>query len=179
MTPWQIGETWLCILVFAVAWNRGGHPERLATGLLLLDQLLAMDVTFDWRIEHFYPIAILKGCVLVLVFGWLSVSGRRWWPMVVTAALCLILATYVLRLGNPELSHFAAASARVGLNYLIDLALLLGVLERWLSGEPAASPAAWAKADRLTAARREQRNRSPDTANQPATSGAPRAGQPR
>ena len=153
MTPWQVGETWLCIVVYAVAWNWGGRPERLATGLLLFDQLLGMDVTFDWRIEHFYLVAVVKAWVLLLVFGWLAVRGRRWWPMVMTAAVSLVLVTYGLMLANPTLSHFAAASARVGLNYLINLILLFGVLERWLAGERAAGPAAWEKAARSTAAR--------------------------
>ena len=48
----------------------------------------------------------------------------------------------------------AVATAGVGLGYLIDLALLLGVLESRLAGEPPAARAAWAHAKRVTAARR-------------------------
>lgn len=153
MTAWQTGETWLFIMAYAVAWSWGGRPERLAAGLLLFDQWISMEITFGWRIEHFYLVAVVKGCVLLLVFGWLGVRGRRWWPMVMTAAVFLVLATYVLMLAVPTLSHFAAASARVGLNYLIDLTLLFGVLERRLAGERPAGLDAWAKAARITTAR--------------------------
>jgi hypothetical protein len=37
------------------------------------------------------------------------------------------------------ITQVAAVSARVGLWMVVDTALLVGVLERWLSGEPAVS----------------------------------------
>ena len=162
MTAWQIGETWLFIVVCTVAWSQGGRPERLATGLLLLDQLISMSVTFDWRIEHSYPVAVVKACVLLVFFGWLGARVNRWWPIAMIAVHSLILATYALGLADPNLSHFAAASARVGLLYLLDLTLLFGVLERWLAGEPPASPAAWRKAARRAGSQRDPGARPPD-----------------
>lgn len=176
MTLWQIAEALLCIVVYPTAWIRGGHPERLGVGLLLLDQLISMDLTFDWRIEHFYLAAVAKGCGLLLVFGWLGFRTNRWWPLVLTAALILVLSTYVLTLTEPALSHFAAASARVGLWSLIHLVLLLGVWERWLAGEPPAGPAAWAKAARATAARRGRKARPAVPRGRSAPSGKPRSG---
>ena len=108
MTAWQIGGIWFSLAVYAVAWSQGGRPERLAAGLLVLAQMLS-SLTFDWRIEHNYLAAVAKGCVLLVVFGWLSLRGNRWWPLIMTAALSLNLFTYILRLVDPTLSHFAAA----------------------------------------------------------------------
>lgn len=154
MTVWQLVGAWFCIVVYVVAWTQGGRPERLAAGLLLLDQLIAINLTFGWRLEHFYLTAVIKACGLLLIFGWLAFRANRWWPIALTAALILVLSTYVLRLTDPTLSHFAAASARLGLWLLIHLTLLLGVWERWLAGDTPAGPAAWTRTARLTAARR-------------------------
>ncbi len=153
MTVWQLAGLWFSLAVYSVAWSRGGRPERLAAGLLILDQMVA-SLTFYWRLDHHDLAAAAKGCVLLVVFGWMSLKGNRWWPLVTVAALSLILFTYVWRLTDPTLSHFAAASARVGLFYLIDLALLFGVWECWLAGDPPTARAAWARAVQVTQARK-------------------------
>lgn len=176
MTVWQIGETWFWIAACAVAWIWGGRPERFAAGLLLLDEYVSMHLTFHWRIEHAYSLAVATYCGMLLVFGWMALRGRRWWPLAMTAILGLVLATYGLKLGNPTLSHFAAASARVGLFYLMDLALLVSVLERWLAGERPAGPAAWIRAERVAAARRGRKARPADPGERSAPPRTPRPG---
>lgn len=153
MTAWQITGTWFGLTVYALAWVRGGRPERTGAAVLLLDSLVS-SVLFRWDIDQIYPNAMVKEGACLVVIGWLAFRSERWWPIAMTAALCLVILTYVLRLLDPALSHFAAASARVGLAYLIDLILLIGVFERWLAGEPAVAPAAWAEADQATAAGR-------------------------
>ena len=88
-----------------------------------------------------------------------SVSGRLFadWSMVAASAYGMIVLSQGIRLMDPTFSHYAMVSAHIGLGYVVDVALLVGVWERWLAGEPAAGPAAWAKAARLTAARRRKR----------------------
>ncbi|MDQ7813907.1 MAG: hypothetical protein RDU12_14470 [Brevundimonas sp.] len=160
MTPWQTCGIAFGFLAYAVAWVWGGRLERFGAGVLLFSCLLAF-LTYQWEVGGHYPVAMALDSVRLLVFGWLCFRLDRWWPFVVTAAIGLMVMGYVLRLLDPTFSHLAMASAHIGLGYLIDLALLLGVFERWLAGEPAAGPAAWAKADRATEARRALREETP------------------
>lgn len=163
LTPWQVAGYAFALAVYAVAWTRGGRPERFAAGVMTVD-LLVTTVTFSWTIDGVHSPALLQDCVRLLIFGWLCFRSNRWWPFVVAAANGQMIFVHVAQLLNPGVSHYAVASAHVGLLYLIDLTLLLGVFERWLAGERPAGPAAWAAADRATAARRGRRGkaRSPE-----------------
>lgn len=153
MTVWQLAGTWFALIVYAIAWFRGGPPERFGAAVLILDESVSL-VLVRWGFSgSVYPNAMVIECVWLLFIGVLAFRSGRWWPLVMTAALCLIVLTYLLKLTDTSLSLYAAMSAHVGLDYLIDLTLLLGVVERWLAGKPAAGPAAWARADRITAAR--------------------------
>lgn len=156
MTLWQLAGTWFALMVYAIAWVRGGRPERFGAAVLILDALMS-SVLFRLGVSDVYPNAMVKESVWLLLIGVLAFRSDRWWPFVMTAALCLVVLIYSLRLIDPTLSHFAAVSAHVGLDYLIDLTLLLGVFERWLAGERPAGPAAWLKAEGITAARRRDR----------------------
>ncbi|WP_332660446.1 hypothetical protein [Brevundimonas sp.] len=146
-TPWQFGGMVFGLAVYAIAWTWGGRPERLGAGLLLMVTLLA-EFTYRWQVEGFYPAGLAQDGVRLLVFGWLCFRLDRWWLFPMTAAHALIVLAFVLRYADPSLSQNALAAALVGLGYLVDLSLLLGVVERWLAGEPAAGPAAWARANR-------------------------------
>ncbi len=151
------------LIVYAVVWVRGGRPERTGAGVLLLACLLS-EITYRWEVDGHYPGGMVQDCVRFLIFAWMSFRVDRWWLLVMTAANGLLVLVYVLRFVDPAVSQYALASAHVGLGYLIDLTLLLGVCERWLAGEPAAGPAAWAKANRATAARRAAGMRSQEPA---------------
>lgn len=156
MTVWQIAGTWIALMVYAIAWLQGGRPERFGAAVLILDGLVSL-VLVRSDVSGVYPNVMVKESVWLLLIGGLALRSNRWWPLVTTAALCLIVLTYLLRLMDSSLSLYAAMSAHVGLDYLIDLTLLLGVFERWLAGERPAGPAAWAKAERATAVRRRGR----------------------
>lgn len=156
MTAWQIAGLWLGVMVYPVAWVWGGRSERLGAGVMLFGYALS-SLTFEWEVGGFRLAVMIEDCLLLLVFGWLCFRSNRWWMLVTTAAMGLIVLTHVVKLLDPAFSQYAAVSARIGLRYLVDLALLLGVWERRLAGEPPAGPAAWAKAARATAARRNRR----------------------
>jgi len=158
VTPWQIVGLWLGLIVYPIVWIRGGRPERLGAGVLLFGYALS-SLTFEWKVGGFHLAAMIEDCLLLLVFGWLCMRSDRWWPLVTTASMGLIVLTHVVKLLDPGFSQYAAVSARIGLGYLIDLALLLGVWERRLAGEPPAGPAAWADAARATTARRNRKAR--------------------
>ena len=170
MTPtsWQVAGMVLGMVAYPVAWFWGGRPERLASGVLLFAFLLS-SLTYRWDVGEIYWIAMAQDCVRLLVFGWMCLRFDRWWPFVITAALGQMIFVYAAQLMYPAVTQYAVASAHVGLGYLIDLALLLSVSERWLAGDPPAGPAAWARAERATAASRGRR--SPSRRAGPGTAG--------
>ena len=129
----------LCLLM---AWFRGGRLERLGVGVLLFNQL-TVPYYDRWLIGHFEPGTAAADLVLTLIFGVLALRSRRWWPLVVTAALALCVVVHGLTMAT-SMTYYASVSARVGLWTIIELALAAGVLERWLSGEAVVSDkAAW------------------------------------
>lgn len=75
--------------------------------------------------------------VAALIFAWIALRSERWWMFVVSAALMLCVLVFLLEWTRPSLSEYAAISARLGLWFIIHLALIAGVAERWLSGEAA------------------------------------------
>lgn len=153
MTLWQSGGLVFGYLVYAVAWFGGGRPERFGAGVLILGNLLTSEFN-TWDVGGFYPGIMMLDVASLLIFGWLCLRSDRWWPIVVAAGGGLIVLADAIRLLDPALSHYAMASAKIGAAYVVDLALLVGVFERWLAGEPAAGAAAWMKADRAIAIRR-------------------------
>lgn len=156
MTSWQVYGMAFGLGAYAVAWIRGGRPERFGASVLILNSLISV-LTYRWQVGGFHLSAILESCVCLVAFAWLCFRSDRWWPIVMTGAMGLMLLTHIVRHVDPAVSQYAAASARVGLWHMADLTLLLGVWERRLAGEPPASRAAWAAAARATAARRARR----------------------
>ena len=77
--------------------------------------------------------------VAALIFAWMAFRSARWWVLVASAALMLCVFVFVLEWTHPDLRIDAAISARLGLWFLIHLALMAGVAERWLAGEAAVS----------------------------------------
>lgn len=155
VTSWQIGGLVFGYVVYAVAWTWGGRPERFGAGVLFLTSLLSAQAN-AWEVGGFFPGFMALDGANLLIFGWLCLRSDRWWPLIIAAALGLIGLASVIRLLDPTFSHSAFVSAKIGLAYVVDLALLLGVGERWLAGERPAGSAAWAKAVRARAALRDQ-----------------------
>lgn len=152
MTLWQISGIAFGLAVYPIAWFRGGRQERFGAGVLLLSCLLSMAAFYR---ENWVSMG-LEG-VTLSIFGWLCFRSNRWWPFLATAASALTALLFVIKFLDAGFSQYALVSAFIGLEFLIDLALLLGIWERWLAGEPAAGSAAWLKAARATAARRRGR----------------------
>lgn len=137
MTAYLAASHVVGVLALLLAWFRGGHPERFCVGVLLFNQTTV--IYYDrWLVGAFEPGTAVDDVVLLLIFGVLAFRSRRWWPLVVTAALALCVVVHGLAATTP-ITHYASVSARIGLWTIIELALLAGVLERWLAGERAVS----------------------------------------
>lgn len=149
---------WLGAVTYPVAWFWGGRLERFGAALMIIySVILIMNFILTWEIGGVYLTGRIANCVRLLIFGWVCFRSNRWWPFLMTAAMGLMVVVDVVGLLDPAVSPRDAASARIGLGYLVDLALLLGVGERMLAGEAPASRAAWARADIATAARRNRK----------------------
>lgn len=130
------------VLVFALAWLKGGHTERFGATLLII----------AWVVSSAPPVMIgrlhadhaIEDALLMGLFGWMAMKGDRWWPLAMTVTLMLTVLVHVAMVLVPDLDHRADIAARLGLGVLTFLSLLLGVLERWLAGErPVSESARW------------------------------------
>lgn len=153
MTVWQIAGFIFGLPVYVLAWLLGGRAERVGAAVLLI-ACMAGAVIVRWQIAGLHLPMLAMDTVRLIIFAWLCLRFDRWWPLMATAAMALMVFVQGARVLDPTITQYAVASAGVGLGYLIDLALLLGLFERWLAGERSASRAAWAQAERVTAARR-------------------------
>lgn len=142
ISPFQIFYYILGVLVFTLAWLKGGHAERFGVTVLII----------AWVVSSTPPVMIgrlqadhgIEDVLLMLLFGWLALRSDRWWPLVMTATLVLTVLVHLSMVLDPDLDHRADIAARLGLGFLTTLSLLIGVFERWLAGErPVSEGARW------------------------------------
>jgi hypothetical protein len=147
MSPFQIFYYVLAVLVFALAWLKGGHAERFGAMVLIV----------AWIVSSAPPVMIgrlhadhaVEDTLLMLLFGWLALKGDRWWPLAMTVTLALTVLVHVAMVLVPQLDHRADIAARLGLGVLTFLSLGFGVFERWLAGErPVSESARWRRVRR-------------------------------
>lgn len=135
---------------FVLAWLKGGHTERFGVGVLFTSYMISSHI-YMWRIGDVYWASAAQDFILTIIFGRLALRTSRWWPLVMTALFALIVMVHLLTIADFDLLEYAAVSAQIGLNTLINLTLLVSVFERWLAGEaPAAASVDWARRPRAT-----------------------------
>lgn len=128
----------LMLAAVALAWLKGGHPERLGAAALLVVFGLSFPV-HTVRLWNVHIGDAVLDVATALLFGWMAVTGNRWWPLAMTGVMTLTVTVHVVAFAVPTMSQYADVSARVGLGMLTALTLMAGVGERWLAGEAAAS----------------------------------------
>jgi hypothetical protein len=107
--------------------------------------VLLCDYAFTCSISQMYgahTLVAVSESVVMLIFAWMAFRSGRWWIFAALAALVLCALVFVLDWVNPDLPRIAALSAQIGLWLLVYVSLLASVLERWLAGAQAVSPAA-------------------------------------
>lgn len=138
MTPFQAFYLYLSLFTFAVAWWRGGHPERAGVAIFVVAysvSLLAGNLVIgDLRWGEAVVDLVTLGA-----FVWLAIRADRWWILVVCAFMFLVMLAHGVMILVPQLDTRGDVAARWGLGMVAVLALLGGVLERWLAGEPPVS----------------------------------------
>lgn len=143
MTPFQAFYLYFSLVVFALAWLKGGHTERLGVAVIVIAYLVSY-VASPFQVDDLRAGEAAADIVLTLVFLWMALRRERWWPIAATAFMVLSLLVHVSMILVPELDPRADVSARYGLGMLTVIALLAGVGERWLSGEqPVSGSLSW------------------------------------
>ncbi len=150
MTPFVLLYLVVSLAALAIAWLKGGHPERLGVVFWLTGWMLAVPLN-DVRIGDLRWAVFLLDLASFAAFLWLALRYERWWPLGVSACLVLILVVHLSALLIPEMTPLGEASAQLGLGVLTVLIQAAGAFERWLAGEaPASASAVWAPRQRAT-----------------------------
>lgn len=145
MTPFVLLYLVTSIAALAIAWLKGGHPERLGALFWLAGWMLAAPLN-DIRLGDLRWTVALLDLASFAAFLWLALRYQRWWPLAVSACFVLVLVVHLSALLVPEMTAHGEASAQLGLGMLAALMLAAGAFERWLSGEaPASGAAVWSR----------------------------------
>ena len=139
MTPLQSFFLVSTVGLFAIGWLKGGHVERQGVMVLLLAYVAALFVDDLDRTTHQIAVAIVDG-VLLLALIWMAVRKDRWWLLVAVACQLLTMIAHGALWLYPDIGLRSNVVTRWLFGLLQLYALAGGVVERWLAGEPAASP---------------------------------------
>ncbi|MBB5745237.1 hypothetical protein [Brevundimonas variabilis] len=139
MTPLQSFFLVSTLAIFAIGWLKGGHIERQAVLVLLMAYVAALFVQDLDRAAHQIAVAIVDG-VLLLALIWMALRYDRWWLLVAVACQVLAMIAHGALWLNPDIGLRSNVVTRWLFGLIQLYALAGGVVERWLAGEPAASP---------------------------------------
>lgn len=136
MTPVQLFYFLSMLAILTLAAVRGGHPERQAAIMLSASYVLALLVNAgqSGRLpvgEMLIDLALFGGLI------WLTLKHDRWWTLVATANMILVLIAHAALILNPELSQRDNTGTKWVFGLIVYYSLLGGVVERWLAGEAA------------------------------------------
>ena len=150
MTSFVHWYLYVSVAAVAIAWLKGGHPERLGATIWLFSWIFALQAN-DVRIGDLRWVVALADVASFAAFLWLGLRYERWWPLGVSALMFLGIMVHVSAFLIPELTPRGEASAQLGLGVLAVLILGGGAFERWLAGEPPVSATAvWGRRQRAT-----------------------------
>lgn len=139
MTPLQIFYLVSTVAIFAIAWLKGGHPERQGTVFLLLAYVSAVLVE-DVQFQQHQVGVMATDTILLGGFVWMCVRWDRWWLLVAVACQVLALVAYATMWFDPDITLRSNVVTRWLFGLIQLFALGAGVIERWLAGEAAAFP---------------------------------------
>ena len=135
MAPVQIFIILSALVIMPFAWLRGGRPERAVVVAQLAGYLLASAVQ-SWRWGNLFVGVAAVDFAVWICLVWLSLRCDRWWLLIVTGAQTLNLIAHPVLLLGISLTARETVAAQWAFTIVTLYSLLLGVLERRLSGEP-------------------------------------------
>lgn len=142
MTSYQVLLLVGFVGMVALCWLKGGHSERLvATWVMIV--LIAGDRIgriLDGDIWVDTSLALLLGGVLIR----LCLTRHRWWLLAAGGAALLSVIFHLYALIVSGLDRMLYLSAQIGIEYLLLLTIVSGVVEHGLAGErPVSETARW------------------------------------
>lgn len=148
MTPFVALYLVTGLAALAIAWLKGGHPERLGVVIWLAGWALALPVNGLRFGDLRWAVALLDVAAFA-AFLWLALRYARWCPLGVSACLLLTISMHAAVLLVPEITPHGEASAQLGVGMLGVLIQAAGAFERWLAGErPVSASAVWDRRSR-------------------------------
>lgn len=139
MTPLQSFYLVSTLVIFAIGWLKGGHVERQGVLVLLLAYLAALFVQDLDLAAHQIAVAVVDG-ILLLVLIWMALRHHRWWLLIAVACQILAMIAHGALWLEPDIGLRSNVVTRWLFGLIQLYALAGGVVERWLAGEPSASP---------------------------------------
>ena len=139
MPPTQLFFLISTLVILPIAWLKGGHPERAGVAVLLLTYVAAVFLQ-PLRIDRFFLGYAITDLAMMAALVSMTLRYDRWWLFLASAAQGLSVLSYLTLLSRPELTVRENIAAQWVFGLISLYALLAGVLERWLAGEPPAAP---------------------------------------
>ena len=140
MPPIQFFFLISTLVILPVGWLRGGHPERMGVVVLLLAYVSGVFLQ-PFKIDRFLVGYAIADVAMMAALVWMTLTYDRWWLFLASAAQGLSVLSYLTVLTRPELTARENVAAQWVFGLISLYALLGGVFERWLAGEPPAAPA--------------------------------------
>ncbi len=139
MPPLQAFFLVSSVVIFAVAWMRGGHVERRVVWMMLLAYVASV-FSVAWEFDRFRPADVVIDVAFLVALTHLALTRDRWWLIPAAAAQVLTVLSHAHLLLDPDVTLRANIAVRWAFGVLLLYCLLGGVVERWLAGEAPAMP---------------------------------------
>jgi hypothetical protein len=150
LPPVQLFIIVSALVIFPLAWMRGGHPERAVVTILLVAYVSGPFVQ-SWQWGRLLAGVAVVDLVVWGAFLWLALRHDRWWLLLAAAAQTLNLVAHAALVMTPSLTTREHVAAQWVFTLVSLYALLLGVFERHLAGERPAAPSLTARTRRPAA----------------------------
>src|SRR5690606_40967028 len=111
MPPVQLFFLVSSLAIFAIAWLKGGHAERVGVTWLILAYLASV-LLQDFDVGRFRPAEALVDLALTIAFFRLALTSSRWWPLLVCGLMVLTLVAHGVALMEPGLNLRSSVATR-------------------------------------------------------------------
>ena len=134
MPPLQLFYYISTAAIFALAWWKGGAPERLGV-IVLVVAYFATGVVKDLEWHDMRIGVAAVDVVLAAVLIGLAMTHQRWWLLLAASNQSLVVLAHFAAVSDPTLGLRVSVASRWAFGLIALYALLGGVVERWLAGE--------------------------------------------